>query len=170
MMKWTAMESPVGVLRLSSDGAGLTRLTLSDFQDDERGDGTAERGDDAVLQLAVAQLTEYFAGTRKEFDLPLRPLGTAFQYAVWEELQRIPFGVTASYGEIADRIGRPSAVRAVARANATNRIGIVIPCHRVIGANGTLTGYAAGVERKAWLLDHEGAELGLLASSMGKSE
>ncbi|HKA87564.1 MAG TPA: methylated-DNA--[protein]-cysteine S-methyltransferase [Haliangiales bacterium] len=110
-----------------------------------------------VLARARAQLAEYFAGERTEFDLPLGPSGTAFQESVWKALQGIPYGETVSYGTIAARIGRPSAVRAVGAANGANPIAIVIPCHRVIGADGSLTGYGGGELRKKWLLDHERA-------------
>lgn len=103
------------------------------------------------------QLSEYFAGRRTAFDLPLRPHGSAFQQAVWNALSTIPFGTTASYAELARAIGRPGAARAVGRANATNPIPVVVPCHRVVGARGALTGYAGGVARKEYLLAHEGA-------------
>ncbi len=104
----------------------------------------------------VAQVGEYFSGTRTSFDLPLAPAGTDFQKLVWSELLRIGFGEAISYAELARRIGRPTAVRAVGRANATNPIALVVPCHRVIGADGTLTGYASGTDIKAKLLEHEG--------------
>lgn len=103
------------------------------------------------------QLAEYFAGHRLEFDLVLVPRGNDFHCSVWSQLQRIPFGVTISYGELAQRIGRPGAARAVGKANGSNPISIIIPCHRVIGANGNLTGYSGGIERKAALLAHERA-------------
>lgn len=103
----------------------------------------------------VRQLREYFDGSRTRFDLPLAPEGTPFQKAVWEELARIPFGQRVSYGELARRIGRPRAIRAVGAANGANPIAIVIPCHRVIGSDGSLTGYGGGLPIKRWLLDHE---------------
>ncbi len=105
------------------------------------------------------QLDEYFAGDRREFDLPLVPLGSEFQRRVWDGLLEIPYGETISYGELAREIGRPAAARAVGMANGQNPISIVIPCHRVIGADGALTGYAGGVERKRLLLEHESATL-----------
>lgn len=108
-----------------------------------------------VLARAVEQLTEYFAGTRTEFDLPLDPDGTAFQRDVWHELERIPFGETITYGEQAARLGDRNKSRAVGAANGKNPIPIVVPCHRVVGANGHLTGFAGGLDTKAWLLDHE---------------
>jgi len=114
------------------------------------------RDDDPLLTEAVRQLTAYFAHELKEFDLPLRPGGTAFQERVWEELRRIGYGETASYGQIAERLGMaPGASRAVGAANGRNPIGIVIPCHRVVGAKGSLSGYAGGVERKHLLLELE---------------
>lgn len=103
----------------------------------------------------VAQLAEYFAGARREFDLPLAPRGTAFQQRVWEELRRIPYGETISYAELARRVGRPGASRAVGRANATNPIAVIVPCHRVIGSDGALTGYAGGEPLKRALLELE---------------
>ena len=105
------------------------------------------------------QLGEYFSGQRKTFDYPLAPKGTEFQLAVWNALLAIPYGATVTYAELAQRIGKPSAVRAVGAANGANPIPVIIPCHRVIGSNGTLTGYGGGIERKQWLLAHEGRRL-----------
>ncbi|HLF41722.1 MAG TPA: methylated-DNA--[protein]-cysteine S-methyltransferase [Acidimicrobiia bacterium] len=118
---------------------------------------SAWRRDDDSLGEARRQLEEYFAGTRTAFDLPLELEGTPFQVAVWSALSGIPYGETISYGELARRVGRPGASRAVGAANGRNPISIVVPCHRVIGADGTLTGYGWGNERKAWLLGHERA-------------
>ena len=115
----------------------------------------AEPGTHDFLDQTREELNEYFAGTREKFTIPLLIAGTPFQKAVWYELLRIPFGKTASYDEVGIRIGRPGAARAVGRANGDNRIAIIIPCHRVIGANGSLTGYGGGQDRKRWLLDHE---------------
>ena len=109
----------------------------------------------ALLREAVRQLEAYFAGRLSRFDLPLDPLGTPFQQRVWHRLREIRYGTTTTYGDLAARIGNPRASRAVGRANHDNPIAIVIPCHRVVGANGALTGYASGIERKAWLLEHE---------------
>jgi methylated-DNA-[protein]-cysteine S-methyltransferase len=156
-VRWTTMDSPVGGLRVASDGHGLVGLSMEPWTGVAAPAG--EPGMDAVLAQAVEELTDYFAGRRHDFDLPRSPIGTAFQRTVWDELVRVPCGETVSYGELARRIGRPTAVRAVARANATNPIGIVVPCHRVIGSNGTLTGYAGGLDRKQWLLIHEGGVL-----------
>ncbi len=152
----TIIESPVGPLRIVEHGGAVTAIEFSPFRD---GDGRprGERADDhPVLVEAARQLEEYFAGERTDFDLPLAPEGSAFQRAVWEQLRAIGHGETATYGEIAARLGRTNAAsRAVGLANGANPIPIVIPCHRVIGADGTLTGYAGGVERKQALLDLE---------------
>ena len=114
-----------------------------------------------MLRAATEQLGEYFAGTRKDFDLPLAPEGTPFQQKSWEALRAIPYGETISYGEQARRLGSPSAVRAVGAANGRNPISIIVPCHRVIGSDGSLTGFAAGLDAKAWLLRHESGEAAL---------
>jgi methylated-DNA-[protein]-cysteine S-methyltransferase len=112
---------------------------------------------DPVLTAARRQLDAYFAGKLTEFDLPLAPAGTVFQTGVWDELQRIPYGTTISYAELAGRVGRPGHFRAVGSANGRNPISIIVPCHRVLGSNGSLTGYGGGIDRKRWLLDHEAA-------------
>ena len=153
---WTVLDSPIGELRLVERHDEITAIEFSPFRD---GDGRV-RGvrDDAhpVLQEATRQLTAYFARELKEFDLPLALVGTDFQQLVWQQLAGIGYGETASYGEIARRLGKTNAAsRAVGLANGSNPIPIVIPCHRVIGANGTLTGYAGGVERKQTLLSLE---------------
>jgi methylated-DNA-[protein]-cysteine S-methyltransferase len=152
MTMWTEMESPVGVLRLVSDGQALTSL-LFDPPDEPVG----ERDDaNPVLAEARAQLEAYFAGDRKDFDLPLAATGTPFQQRVWAALREIGYGETATYGEIARRLGLPpGASRAVGTANGRNPIAIVVPCHRVIGSNGKLVGYAGGLERKERLLSLE---------------
>ena len=143
------MDSPIGGLRLHSS-AGL--LTAIDFGARVRG----ERVPDPVLDAAEQQLAEYFAGERTVFDLPLANDGTQFQQKVWSELRKIPYGQTATYGEIAARLGYDNAVsRAVGAANGANPIPIIVPCHRVIGANGALTGYAGGLDRKTTLLNLE---------------
>lgn len=150
------LESPVGLLTLVASDTGL-RAVL--WPEDEPGrvklGDTAERDDHPVLEAAAEQLTEYFAGTRRRFDIALDPQGTAFQVQVWQSLAEIPFGDTASYGAQADSIGRPRAVRAVGAANGRNPLSIVLPCHRVVGANGSLTGFAGGLDAKRFLLDHE---------------
>ena len=135
-------------------------LTRIDVADDEAPAIDSADGDAAALDVAAAQLREYFAGERATFDLPLNPDGNAFERRVWAELARIPYGDTASYAEIARRIGRPGAARAVGRANARNPIAIVVPCHRVIGSDGSLTGYAGGLDAKRTLLALERAARG----------
>lgn len=161
-MSWTVLDSPIDELRLVAHDAALTMIEFSPFPvtgPDVPADGL-DRGerddDDPVLVEAAAQLRAYFAGDLDEFDLPLAPRGTPFQQTVWTALCGIGFGETASYGELARRIGKtPAASRAVGLANGRNPIPVVIPCHRVIGANGTLTGYAGGLQRKQTLLDLE---------------
>lgn len=118
-------------------------------------DATENDADSAVLNRALCQLGEYFRGQRKNFDLPIALNGTQFQNAVWSELRKIPYGTTATYAEIARGIGRPKACRAVGRANHVNPIAIIVPCHRVIGADGSLTGYGGGLEKKQYLLSLE---------------
>ena len=115
--------------------------------------------DTEILSKTKTQLDEYFSGTRKEFELPLNPLGTDFQKKVWQELQLIPYGVTKTYQQVANRLGDPKSIRAAARANGQNPIAIIIPCHRVIGSNGEMTGFAGGIPRKKDLLSLEGAEV-----------
>ena len=155
------IDSPIGVLTLAADDAGLCRIEFppprrsalagSAFADSARADRSG------VLIEARGQLEEYFAGARRAFDLPLAPHGTEFQRAVWSMLARIPYGETWSYGEVARHIGRPDAVRAVGAANGRNPIPIMLPCHRVIGADGSLTGFGGGLPTKAFLLRLEGA-------------
>ena len=153
-MRSSTLPTPIGELVLTADPDGaLTRLYLPNRPPDTSG---WER-DDALLEPARRQLAEYFAGERTEFDVPLRPTGAPFQLQVWAALLKIPYGETASYGEIAREIGHPTAFRAVGAANGQNPIAIIVPCHRVIGSNGSLTGYGGGLERKRWLLEHEGA-------------
>lgn len=153
---WTVIDSPVGELRLVERHGAITAIEFSLFQDaDGRVRGTR---DDAhpVLVEAGRQLAAYFARELKEFDLPLAPEGSDFQQRVWTELREIGYGETASYGQVAHRIGMTNAAsRAVGLANGRNPIPIVVPCHRVIGANGTLTGYAGGLPRKQLLLELE---------------
>ncbi len=153
------MPSPVGMLTLVASDAGLVAILWQD--DDPRRVSLADvedAGDHPVLAMAGGQLADYFAGRRRTFDLPLDFRGTDFQKSVWSALLAIPFGETRSYGDIARAIGRPSASRAVGAANGRNPISIVAPCHRVIGSNGALTGFAGGLEAKAWLLRLEGHE------------
>jgi len=163
-------DSPVGQLALVEEDAHLTMLGLvgDDLPDDAVicGHDTSDnpcidtRGSDGALTPLLAQvrqqLNEYFAGTRQIFDLPLKPAGTDFQQAVWAALCDVPFGQTASYGQIAAVVGKPKAARAVGGANNRNPIAIVIPCHRIVGASGAMVGYRGGLDIKEYLLRHEG--------------
>ena len=151
-LHWTEMDSPVGRLRLVAGPRGLAFVGVVAEPPD-----AAWTRSDARLQDARAQLAEYFAGTRRAFDLPLAPEGSEFDRATWDQLRRIPHGETISYGELARRVGRPGAARAVGGANGRNPIAIVIPCHRVIASDGTLGGYAGGLPMKRRLLEIEGA-------------
>jgi methylated-DNA-[protein]-cysteine S-methyltransferase len=153
---WTVMESPIGPLRLVEHNGAITAIEFSPFRDaDGRPRGARDDGTPLLVETA-RQLAAYFDRDLKEFDLPLAPQGSAFQQRVWNALLDIGWGETASYGEIAHRLGMTNAAsRAVGLANGRNPIPIVIPCHRVIGANGTLTGYAGGLDRKQLLLGLE---------------
>ncbi len=149
--------SPIGRLLLTSDGTALTGLFTGPSRKAQSTDGWTEDAAIGPLAETSRQLGEYFAGTRRRFDLPLRWHGTVFQTRVWQALIEIPYGTTWSYGQLAKRLGNPNASRAVGLANGSNPISILVPCHRVIGADGSLTGYGGGLERKRWLLEHEGA-------------
>lgn len=156
---YTEMPTPIGVLSLRGTERGLTGVYMEEHR---HGPAEAERlgwvRSDALFADARAQLSDYFAGQRQTFDLPIDRdalLGTTFQLRVWRALENIPYGATISYGELARRIEQPAAVRAVGLANGRNPLSIIVPCHRVIGANGTLTGYGGGLERKRWLLELE---------------
>jgi methylated-DNA-[protein]-cysteine S-methyltransferase len=146
------VDSPLGPLLLTSDGAGLTGLYT-----DQHGRLPTDLGHRADEEFADArtQLEEYFAGQRDDFDLPLTAPGTPFQRAVWQALRQIPYGSTMTYREVAEEVGNPKAVRAVGSANSRNPISIIVPCHRVVGSDGKLIGYAGGFSAKRWLLDHE---------------
>lgn len=155
----TVMDSPMGLLTLVASNAGLravlwprdnpARVPLGEVAQ------TTETTDHPVLVAAVDQLSEYFAGDRQTFDLLLDPIGTDFQQSAWMALRAIPYGTTVSYGEQAAAMGDKRKARAVGAANGRNPISIIVPCHRVVGANGSLTGFAGGLESKQWLLDHE---------------
>ena len=144
------IDSPPGRLLLVASATGLCRIEFTDDHEPSRLVATNPH-----LFAATQQLGEYFAGQRRDFALALEPQGTAFQLAAWNVLRTIPFGSTITYGEQAMAMGKPRAVRAVGGANGRNPLAIVVPCHRVIGAGGKLTGYASGVDRKAWLLEFE---------------
>jgi methylated-DNA-[protein]-cysteine S-methyltransferase len=154
---WTTTDSPIGELRIVADHDAIIAIEFSPFRGLTDGRPIGERADDdPLLREAVAQLGAYFNRDLRDFDLPLAPRGSGFQQQVWDQLQKIAYGETASYGEIARRLGKTNAAsRAVGLANGSNPIPIVIPCHRVIGADGSLTGYAGGVERKQTLLELE---------------
>ena len=154
---WTVMDSPVGELRIVERNGAIAAIEFTPFRTPSDGRPLGSRDDDLpVLAETCRQLTAYFARDLKEFDLPLAPEGTDFQRKVWSQLELIPYGETASYGEIAHRLGHTNAAsRAVGVANGRNPIPIVLPCHRVLGADGTLTGYAGGLGRKQALLELE---------------
>lgn len=154
---FTTIDSPLGSILLTSHGRSLTGLYLQgqkyypvlqpDWLEDPNADPLAD---------TRTQLDEYFAGDRQSFDLSLAPIGTPFQQHVWQLLPHIPYGQTQTYGELAQQLGRPGGARAVGAANGRNPLSIILPCHRVIAAGGGLTGYAGGLDRKQWLLRHEG--------------
>lgn len=154
------ISSPVGELMLEAVDGALTRLAPDTADPAPDGDPAASRQNEEVLEEAAAQVRGYFRGTRRTFDLPLRLGGTAFQQRVWAALREIPYGQTISYGELAARIGAPGASRAVGLANGRNPIPIIVPCHRVVAADGTLGGYSGGLERKRRLLDLEQVSAG----------
>ena len=169
MMYWHEMRSPIGPLLLAGDGS---RIKIIHFQAGPRPRGP-QRGwvaNRRAFDTAVAQLEAYFEGRRQSFDLPLAPEGTPFQRAVWQALTEIPYGETISYGELARRIGKPHASRAVGLANGANPLPIVVPCHRVIGADGSLTGFGGGLDIKRKLLSLEretaGAPRGTVAPQL----
>ena len=150
---WLDVSTPVGILRLEATDSAITKLDVikSPFKTPSHSNN--------LLKRAAKQLTEYFSGNRTKFDLPLESEGTDFQRQVWKALTRIPFGETRSYAQIAQAIGHPLAVRAVGGACHRNPLMIFVPCHRVVGANGSLTGFGGGIPMKEWLLSHEGITL-----------
>jgi methylated-DNA-[protein]-cysteine S-methyltransferase len=150
MTAYDTIDSPIGPLLITASDGALTRLYMAPYDVDP-----AWEHDPAALEEPARQLAEYFAGERRAFELDLRPAGTAFQSAVWGLLLEIPYGETTTYGALAATLGDPRKVRAVGLANGRNPISIVVPCHRVIGADGSLVGYGGGIERKRALLAHE---------------
>ena len=156
--RYTRLPSPVGDLTLTGDGTAITGCFFTTHRHHDDPAAGLDRDDGAFVD-AAAQLAEYFAGDRTGFDLPLAPSGTEFQLRVWEQLRTIPYGATCSYADIARGIGATNGFRAVGLANGRNPISIIVPCHRVIGANGSLTGYGGGLERKRFLLDLESGSL-----------
>lgn len=142
------IKTPLGIAAISGDEFGISAITVLD-------EGTISAEIPIILQEAVSQLTDYFEGKRSHFTFKLNPSGTEFQQKVWKALLEIPFGKTMSYLELSKKLGDVKAIRAVASANGKNPLWIVVPCHRVIGTDGSLTGYAGGLWRKKWLLEHE---------------
>lgn len=155
-MKHRIVDSPLGPLTLvvTDDGA-LAALYMADQRHGPAPDADLGESDDTAAADAVEQLHEYFDGTRTTFDLRLEPAGTDFQRQVWDALRAIPYGATETYGHLAERIGHPRGTRAVGAATGRNPISIIVPCHRLVGSTGGLTGYAGGLDRKRWLLDLE---------------
>jgi methylated-DNA-[protein]-cysteine S-methyltransferase len=156
-MKYTLIGSPLGALLVARDDEGITTLLLPTGRHRAEPSPKWVR-EDAAFDDVRAQLAEYFAGERTEFDLPLHMIGTRFQRRVWAALCEIPCGETTSYGALAESLGAPGAARAVGLANGQNPVSIIVPCHRVIGADGSLTGYGGGLDAKRWLLSHETAQ------------
>jgi len=157
VIAYTTWQSPLGEMILAASAAGLCGLWFTDQKYAPAEKSWPRRDDDPRLRTAIAQLQEFFGKRRRSFDLPLDlSSGTVFQRSVWRALQRIPAGQTASYGDLARRVGRPQAARAAAAAIGRNPLSILVPCHRVIGRDGSLTGYAGGLDRKAALLALEG--------------
>jgi methylated-DNA-[protein]-cysteine S-methyltransferase len=161
LMFYTHLATPVGPLLVGADESGLREILFAKGKEPGTPDSTRSK-DEGALREPIRQLRAYFAGELETFSLPLAPLGTPFQQRVWKELCKIPYGETISYGELTRRIGNPNASRAVRLANASNPIPIIIPCHRVIGANGKLTGYGGGLPIKEKLLALERRQLRLL--------
>ncbi|MGN1272803.1 MAG: methylated-DNA--[protein]-cysteine S-methyltransferase [Lactobacillus sp.] len=145
------IKTPIGLLEITAEGDAIVGVKLVKHENEVKGNDSSMK----MAQKAKDELEEYFAGKRKEFDLPLRAEGTDFQKKVWEQLRKIPYGETRTYGEVAQMMGNPKASRAIGMANHNNPILILTPCHRVIGSDGSLTGYAAGIEAKKYLLDFE---------------
>jgi methylated-DNA-[protein]-cysteine S-methyltransferase len=162
-MIYTTFDSPIGALLLAGDEDGLRVLSMQDAPRPRRIRPEWTRGDDVFADVR-AQLDEYFDGARETFDVKLALHGNPFEQRVWRELLEIPYGETISYGQIAKMIGAPSAARAVGLANGRNPVALIVPCHRVIGANGSLTGYGGGLERKRFLLDLESGVSSLLSA------
>lgn len=165
-LTFTRLKTALGDLVLTASDTAITGVYFPTSRrgaaPTHRADWTLDNGTGSaaeILTQAREQLTEYFAGKRTTFELPLEALGSAFEHRVWNALRRIPFGSTISYGELAKRLGDPLQARAVGTANGKNPIPIIVPCHRVIGSNGDLTGFGGGIECKRWLLQHEGALL-----------
>jgi len=154
-MPQTYYKTPIGIAEIIEEEGFIISIRLLD------NDITPDEQSTELLKTAVQQLDEYFAGKRKEFDLPLKQHGTDFQQGVWQELSKIEYGKTITYGQQSNNMNSPLAIRAIASANGKNNLVIVVPCHRVIGADGSLTGFGCGIWRKKWLLEHEAKTLGI---------
>lgn len=152
-MPFFNMDSPIGNLQIQVENQKVTKVEFRPKK--HKTPSNCNTADREIFELCQQQLIEYFNGKRTSFDLPVELRGTEFQKSVWKQLEKIPFGKTISYKELAIQIGNPLSVRAVGAANGKNPVSIIIPCHRVIGSNGSLTGYGGGIERKEWLLEHE---------------
>jgi methylated-DNA-[protein]-cysteine S-methyltransferase len=148
-------RTPVGIARIIEEDGFIASVSIRDEEHE------IEPASTKLLQTAIDQLNEYFAGTRKEFTFPIKQEGSEFQQQVWDELLRIPYGATITYAQQSNQMNNPLAIRAIASANGRNHLWVVVPCHRVIGSDGSLTGYAGGVWRKKWLLEHEAKVLGV---------
>jgi methylated-DNA-[protein]-cysteine S-methyltransferase len=153
-LRYAEFESPIGRILIEGDAEAVTGLYLPDHKG-WSGPADGSRPSNAAFPEVRAQLDQYFAGDRKQFDVPLKLAGTPFQQRVWQALREIPYGETITYAELARRVGNPMASRAVGAANGRNPISILVPCHRVVGSSGRLTGYAGGLDAKRWLLDWE---------------
>jgi methylated-DNA-[protein]-cysteine S-methyltransferase len=154
-MPVTYYETPVGIAQITEEDDYISRIHILDREHETT---TAET---PLLKEAIRQFDEYFAGTRKKFDLPINQTGTDFQQQVWQELLKIDYGKTITYNQQSIQMNNPLAIRAIAAANGKNNLWVVVPCHRVIGSNGSLTGYAGGLWRKQWLLEHEAKVIGV---------
>ncbi|PWK78673.1 methylated-DNA-[protein]-cysteine S-methyltransferase [Mucilaginibacter oryzae] len=148
-------KTPVGIARIIEEDGYITSISIRDEAYE------IEPAPTQLLQSAINQLNEYFAGTRREFSIPIKQPGSDFQQEVWNELTKIPYGTTITYTQQSNQMNNPLAIRAIAAANGRNNLWVVVPCHRVIGANGSLTGYAGGIWRKKWLLEHEAKIMGV---------
>ena len=157
---YDVVQTPIDRLVVASDGSAIIGVWMANAEPDDVS-WADRRGEDSLLDEARRQLVAYFAGRLRAFDLPLAPNGTEFQRRVWTELTKIPFGATISYARLARRVSNAAAVRAVGAANGRNPIPIIVPCHRVIGSDGSLTGFGGGLARKQWLLNHEGGQIEL---------
>ena len=161
-MPTSTLPSPLGPFVVTGSDDGLASLSLGP---DAAQNAQGHVRDDGAFRRTAEQLEQWFAGERTDFDLALALVGTPFQLRVWELLQQVPYGTTTSYGALAAELGSPGASRAVGAANGRNKVGIVVPCHRVVGSDGTLTGYAGGLPTKRWLLGHERAHAGAAATA-----